>query len=1003
MLRSLVRQLGWIGLGLGGALPGHAAGLADRAPLPTIIYQTDASGAEMLGAREVRRYLYLRTGRLLPLTAAATLKAPLAGAIVIARQDRPIVRSLLEERPSLSSLTALSPEQYWLKTLEHKGRRIVLIIGGDDWGTLYGAYRFAEHLGARFYLHGDVLPDQRVELKLPVLDERANPLFQLRGIQPFHDFPEGPDWWNQDDYQAILAQLPKLGMNFFGLHTYPEGAPNAEPTVWIGLASDIGEQGRVKFSYPASYQNTLRGNWGYAVKKTGEFAFGAAELFAQDAYGAEVMLGVCPNPTEAEACNALFDRTAAMLRAAFEFAHRLGIKTCVGTETPLTAPKLVGERLRAAGKDPGHTNTVQELYAGMFQRIMQAYPLDYYWFWTPEGWTWEGAKPEQVQTTLSDLFAAIAAAKQVGAPFALATCGWVLGPQQDRALFDKALPKEVAVSCINREVGKTTVDRGFVEVRGRGKWAIPWLEDDPGLTAPQLWVGRMRRDAAAARRYGCDGLMGIHWRTRVLAPAVAALAQAAWRQDLWNPAPFEPPPAPPRVAGPVGGQAAAFPSNPIAGTDEAPLYQTVRYNLSAYHLSVPNGPCAVTLKFCEPHYAAPNKRVFDVKLQNRTVLERLDIFARVGQNRALDFTFPEVLVTNGWLDIDFLPVVEFPSIAAVLVEGPGFARKINCGGRAYQDYAADPPPSPAAQPSDPPTRDFYLDWALHEFGPEAGPAAGAIFSEIDGRLPRPADWIDGPGGIRPDGRPWEEVSADYAFVARLEALAPAVRGAGNRARFEYWVETFRYMRAMARVNCCWGAFHQAFQKAQAADHAALRLELAQRALALRRELVELVGEVYKHLLASVSNPGELGTVANWEQHLAPGLLVKPGEELAKVLGQPLPFDAQPGKVYEGPTRLIVPTVRSCLGSGEALRLTALILAETVPLEVALHWRRLGEGPFAKQPLKHVTRGVYSLELPPRLIAGADLEYYVKAVPAEGAPVWFPPSAPALSQTVVVLP
>ena len=55
------------------------------------------------------------------------------------------------------------------------------------------------------------------------LDETGKPLFDLRGIQPFHDFPEGPDWWNRDDYKAILGQLPKLGMNFFGLHTYPEG------------------------------------------------------------------------------------------------------------------------------------------------------------------------------------------------------------------------------------------------------------------------------------------------------------------------------------------------------------------------------------------------------------------------------------------------------------------------------------------------------------------------------------------------------------------------------------------------------------------------------------------------------------------------------------------------------------------------------------------------------------------------------------------------------------
>jgi hypothetical protein len=310
----------------------------------------------------------------------------------------------------------------------------------------------------------------------------------------------------------------------------------------------------------------------------------------------------------------------------------------------------------------------------------------------------------------------------------------VLGPQQDRALFDKVLPKNVAVSCINRQVGNTPVDRGFNEVHGRGKWAIPWLEDDPGLTLPQLWVGRMRRDAADARRYGCDGLLGIHWRTRILAPNAAALAQAAWQQDAWNPdaaAPIETP----REDGAVGGNVAAFPNNAIAGTDEAPVYQTVRYNLSAYHLRLPNGHYTVTLKFCEPHYAAAGKRVFQVALQGQRVLERLDIFERVGQNRALDFTYTNVMVQNGWLEVDFTPLIEFPSIAGIVVQG-GVTRKINCGGPAYQDYEAD---KLGAAPGEafPPVADFYRDWAAHEFGVQVGAAAADIFAGLDWQTAAP--------------------------------------------------------------------------------------------------------------------------------------------------------------------------------------------------------------------------------------------------------------------------
>ena len=185
------------------------------------------------------------------------------------------------------------------------------------------------------------------------------------------------------------------------------------------------------------------------------------------------------------------------------------------------------------GKNPADPAVVQELYEGMFRRAADTTPIDYYWFWTPEGWTWSGNTDEQMQATLSDFQAALAAKEKTGAQFELATCGWVLGPLNDRAFFDNSLPKTMPMSCINRGVGSVPVDRAFARVTGRPLWAIPWMEDDPALTSPQLWVGRMRCDAADALRYGCTGLLGIHWRTRILGPNIAALAHAAWDQKSW--------------------------------------------------------------------------------------------------------------------------------------------------------------------------------------------------------------------------------------------------------------------------------------------------------------------------------------------------------------------------------------------------------------------------------------------------------------------------------------
>ncbi|MCX5647708.1 MAG: malectin domain-containing carbohydrate-binding protein, partial [Planctomycetota bacterium] len=667
--------------------------------------------------------------------------------------------------------------------------------------------------------------------------------------------------------------------------------------------------------------------------------------------------GLCPQPKTPEGCAQVFERTGSLLREAFAYAHQLGIKTCVGTETPLVIPKDVQDRLKALGKDPKDKAVVQEVYEGIFRRIMQAYPLDYYWFWTPESWTWGGNTPAQLQATLDDFTAAIAAAKKVGAPFTLATCGWVLGPQDDRAKFDTFLPKDMPFSCINRSVGKTPVDSGFARVEGRPKWAIPWMEDDPNLCSVQLWVGRMRKDAADALKYGCTGLLGIHWRTRVLGPNVSALAHAAWDQSGWNKPVAAPPPD--LKEGPEGGQVAAFPQNTIAGTDDPALYQTVRYNLSAYHFNLPPGKYTVRLQFCEPHYQEAGKRVFGVRIQDKQVIENLDIFAKVGQNKALDCTFKDVEVRDGGLDIEFVPGTEFPSIAAIAVEGPGGTKKVNCGGPAYKDYAADPPVAGPDTPKDRvlPTADFYRDWALHQFGPEVADRAAAIFEKVDGCTPEPTTWVDGPGGIKPNNKPVDEVLKAYAFVADLEKLRPEVRGAGSLERFDYWLSNFRYMMAAERLKCAWGKKDEAVMKQALAD-------------------------LHRHLLATVTTPGELGTVANWQQHNLPRLNL-PGLEMA----------------YRGPVRVIVPTVRTSLDAGETLNLRVIILAEKPPSAASVFVRPLGKGEFTRVPLAHVARGVYSARITPS--GGEDFEYYVEAAPAEGNAVRWPVTAPGTCQTVVV--
>ena len=976
---------------------------------PPILTPAKSSPDESLAAREARRYVYLRTGELLSIRTPSGKKGE-AG-ILVARKDQPEINALVTDAATLEAVDGLKPQEFLLKKT---GANALLIAGGNDAGVLYGAYAFAEKLGVRFYLHRDVVPDGKFSFSIPDLNETGKPLFAVRGIQPFHDFPEGPDWWNTDDYLAYVSQLAKMRMNFIGLHCYPEGGVGPEPLVWIGEKADCDAAGRVSFSYPSAWANTSKGTWGYTPEKTSDFAGGASLLFPEDDYGNEVQAGLMPRPKTAEECNELFNRTAAVMRHVFARAKALGILTCIGTETPLTIPAAVKEHLKSQGKNPENPAIARELYEGMFARIQRACPVDYYWLWTPEGWTWGGNNPKQFEETTRDIQAAIDANKALGNPFTLATSGWVLGPQYDRAALDEFLPKDMPMSCINRQVGHEPVEPAFAKIAGRPKWAIPWMENDPTLTQPQPWAGRMRYDAADARRLGCTGLLGIHWRTAAMMQNVSALAGAAWDQS-WIPASYDPGPIPARAAndGALGGSVASF-TEPVADTSEAPIYQNVRYDLAGYRLAAPDGTYAVTLKFNEPHYGQAGKRVFGVQIQGRQVIDTLDIFAKAGKNRALDFTFKNIVVTNGFLRIDFTRQVEFPCIAGIVIDGltsagnqlagQPFSRKINCGGEKFNDYEADRvagEPVTAGQERAMPVADFYADFARASFGADVAAEAGAIMAGVDGvNMPKITDWMTGPGCIVINKAPWEDVKRQFDFVDNFAALRPRVLGAGNLERFDYWLNTYRAAESMARVGCARGELDRAAAAIKAEPDPARKKSLAAGALPIRVSLGRAWAQLLSFQTAATETPGELGTIANLEMQnrRTRHLLDEHDQEIVTSLGTPLPGEAAPSLEYNGAARIIVPTVRTQVEPGESLNLNVIVLDRQPAKTAVLFWRKLGRGGYKKVNLKHVARAVYSVTLP---AAKEDFEYYISARTVSGEDLVWPATAPEQNQSVVL--
>lgn len=972
-------------------------------PAMTIVHEAECDRLVRFAALEAQRLVYARSG-LLPSVQTAV---PDEGDVIV-----------LAVRAG-----ELASEAFVIQTRRRGDGRVFEIAGGSPVGVLYGAYRLAEVLGVRYGLEGEVMPDEAFDLRtLPDLDETHAPLFALRGIQPFHDFNEGPDWWDVDDYRTHLSQMVKLRMNFLGLHCYPEGPFGPEPLVWIGLAEDVDAEGGVSFSSRSRWASTQGGAWGYDAVATSAFAAGAGMLFAGDEFGPVVTEGHRPWPTTAEGNNEVFSRAGEMLSAVIEFAHGRGVQVCVGTETPLTIPRVVQEWMSAKGLDPAAAENVRRVYEGMFTRLARLGPVDWYWLWTPENWTWQGAGAAEAEAALRDIALADEALARLGDPFGLATCGWVLGPPGDATLFDRVLPRDVPLSCINRDVGFDPVEPGFASVEGRGKWAIPWMEDDPALIAAQLWAGRMRRDAADALAYGCDGIMGIHWRTRALSPQVQALAQAAWDQEEWHPQ-DEAMRERPRAAMEdvcIGGAVADYPRNAIAGVDgeAARVYQTCRWNLEGYRLAVEAERVDVTLKFCEVHYREAGKRVFGVRLQGREVVRDVDVWARVGADAPLDLRFEDVEVADGVLAIEFVRQVEFPFIAGIEVRGRNGAvlRRINCGGPAAGGFEGDLPaigtyPELAARARDLPVGDFYRDWARAQFGDAVADEAARIFTTLDGspeewrnrasNLPRPSDWVAGPGGIKVNRTPWRVESARYGFVEELAGLRPSVRGAANAERFDYWLNTMRALREIGRLGCLRGELDACMERIGQAPDPVSKAVVAQReALPVRLELARAWERLVTLQLALVSNRGEMGTIGNLEQHVRRHLhfLDAHDDALAGLLGA-LPPEVEPTRAYLGAARVFVPTVRTDVGRGERLKVRVVVLDRAPPNGVKAQVRALGGGEFLSVAAQHMGRGVYEVTLP----ACADsFEYRIEVRTEAGTLAW-PAGAPERTQTVTVWP
>ena len=74
-----------------------------------------------------------------------------------------------------------------------------------------------------------------------------------------------------------------------------------------------------------------------------------------------------------------------------------------------------------------------------------------------------------------------------------------------------------------------------------------------------------------------------------------------------------------------------------------------------------------------PHdrsYSFPGSRVFDVRIEGTVVQSNFEIIARAGKYNAIDLAFTGINVSDGMLQIDFLPKVGSPKVNAIYISRP---------------------------------------------------------------------------------------------------------------------------------------------------------------------------------------------------------------------------------------------------------------------------------------------------------------------------------------------
>ena len=494
-----------------------------------------------------RRHFLRETG----LGAVAALALPAEGPrrIAIEPSREPAFRRRLAERELLRGLTRLGmnpevgaagadigirllvePQRFRNSEaceISADGRRVTL-AAASEMALIYAVFDFLERQGAFFGIDGESYPIDPVrELLLPPAGQRwtSTPRFSTRGLLPWPDFLNCITVYNREDFRAYFEGMLRMRFNTFGMHVYTGASQWAESY----LSFEFGGVGHLAY-----LDTTASNRWGYLPERTSRYTMGGAEFYDSEVFGSDATrLG--RDPWE------IADRTRQLLRESLEYAHRLGLKTGIGFEPyqipdeiwralpPEVRPRDLPERHQV--RFDIESVTGKDLLEARLGQLLEAYPsVDYVWLWEDESMNWESRK-KGIPLSVTPFLQAHDFLRRHAPGKRLVVSGWG-GVARNFDDFHRRLPRDIIFSCLNDSLGWDPVNEVFGRLEDRERWPIPWLEDDPAMWLPQFRVHQFEENLNRAADFGCQGLLGIHWRHRIVDPTAGYQARFSWDPKL---------------------------------------------------------------------------------------------------------------------------------------------------------------------------------------------------------------------------------------------------------------------------------------------------------------------------------------------------------------------------------------------------------------------------------------------------------------------------------------